>query len=132
MRFPLLAKTIKWGSVAGLLLASMSWRSGTNYQLLLDLIVCMGAVVMVQQAVRSREYLWAAALTGTVLLLNPVVPLFTPAGNLIFFLFLLALSPFVIGFAALIDATITLYPNVITEPYFQDELRVPESEWAAL
>jgi hypothetical protein len=128
----LLAKTIKWGCIAGLLLASMSWRSGTNYQLLLDLIVCMAAVVMVQQAVRLQEYAWAAALTGTALLLNPVVPLFTPAGNLIFFLFLLALSPLVIGFAALIDATITLYPNVITEPYLQPKLVVPETEWAAL
>ena len=128
----MLANIMKWVSISALFLAAVFWRFAGNYQLLLDLIVCMAAVVMVQQAVRLQEYAWAAALTGTALLLNPVVPLFTPAGNLIFFLFLLALSPFVIGFAALIDATITLYPNVITEPYFQDELRVPETEWAAL
>ena len=128
----MLAKTIKWGSVAALLLASLSWRSGTNYQLLLDLIVYLSAIVMVQQAVRSQEYFWAAALAGMVLLLNPVIPAFTPAGDLIFFLFLLVLSPLVIGFAALIDANITLYPNLITEPYLHDELRLPESEWAPL
>jgi hypothetical protein len=115
----MLTKTLKYGFVAGSLLASMSWRSETNYQLLLDVVVYMSAIVMVQQAVRAQEYLWAAVLAGMVLLLNPVVPVFTPAGNLIIFLFLLALSPLVIGFGALIDATITLYPNVITEPYLQ-------------
>src|SRR5271154_2288796 len=104
----MLAKTLKWGSVAGLLLASTSWHSGTNYQFLLDLFVCMGAMIMVQQALRSREYFWATALAGTVLLLNPVLPVFTPAGDLIFFLFLLALSPLMLGFAALIDANVTL------------------------
>jgi hypothetical protein len=115
----MLTKTMKCGFVAGLLLASMSWHSETNYQLLLDVVVYMSAIVMVQQAVRAQEYLWAAILAGMVLLLNPVMPVFTPAGNLIVFFFLLALSPLVIGFAALIDATITLYPNVITEPYVQ-------------
>jgi hypothetical protein len=117
--FPMLMKTMKCGLIAGLLLASMSWHSETNYQLLLNAAVYMSAIVMVQQAVRGQEYLWAAVLAGIVLLLNPVVPVFTPAGNLIVFLVLLALSPFVLGFAALIDATITLYPNVITEPYPQ-------------
>ncbi len=115
----MLTKTMKCSFVAGLLLASMSWHSETNYQLLLNVVVYMSAIVMVQQAVRAQEYLWAAVLAGIVLLLNPVVPVFTPAGNLIVFLVLLALSPLVIGFAALIDATTTLYPNVITEPYLQ-------------
>jgi hypothetical protein len=115
----MLTKTIKCGFVAGLLLASMSWQSGTNYQFLLDLVVCMSAIVMVQQAVRAREYFWATALAGMVLFLNPVLPAFTPAGNLIMFLFFLALMPLVIGFAALVDATVTLYPNLITEAYFK-------------
>ncbi len=116
----MLTNTMKCGSVAGLLLASMSWNSGTNYQLVLDVAVCMAAIVMIQQAVRAHEYLWATALAGTVLVLNPVVPAFTPAGNLMLFLFFLALSPLMIGLAALVDATATLYPNLITEPYWQD------------
>ncbi len=110
-------KTVKCGLIVGLLLASMSWHSGTSYQLLLDLVVCLSALVMVQQAVRAHEYFWGSALAGIVLFLNPVIPVFTPAGNLIMFLFLVALLPLAMGFAALIDATITLYPNLITEPY---------------
>jgi hypothetical protein len=115
----MLKKTMKCVSVAGLLLASLSWNSKTSYQLLLEVSVYLSAVVMLQQAVRAQEYIWAAVLAGMVLLLNPVVPVFTPASNLAFFLFLLALSPLVISFAALIDAKITLYPNVITEPCLQ-------------
>lgn len=115
----MLMRTMQCGAVAGLLLASMSWHSGTNYQRLLDFAVCTGAIVMVRKAVQAREYSWAAALAGIVLFLNPIVPAFTPAGNLIMFLFLLALLPFVIGFAALIDATVTLYPNRVTEPYLK-------------
>lgn len=128
----MLTKIVKCGSVAGLLLASMSWHSGTNYQLLLDLAVYMIAIIMVQQAVRAREYIWAAGLAGLMLLLNPAVPIFTPAGNLIFFLFLLALAPFVISFAALKDATITLYPNLVTDLNPRGESIRPTSEWAGL
>jgi len=110
-------KTVKCGLIVGLLLASMCWHSGTSYQLLLDLVVCLSALVMVQQAVRAHEYFWGSTVAGIVLFLNPVIPVFTPAGNLIMFLFLVALLPLAMGFAALIDATITFYPNLITEPY---------------
>jgi hypothetical protein len=132
MRFQLLVKTMKWGAIVGLLLAAISWNAGPNYRLLLDLAVSVGAIVVVRQAVRARQYIWASGFVGMALLLNPVVPVFTPAGNLMLLLFLAALSPIVMTFAALVDATITLYPNVVTEPYAQDELRVPTSEWAVI
>jgi hypothetical protein len=132
MRFQLLVKTMKWGAIVGLLLAAISWNAGPNYRLLLDLVVSVGAIVVVRQAVRAKQYLWACGFVGMALLLNPIVPVFTPAGNLMLLLFLVGLSPIVMTFAALMDATITLYPNVITEAYAQDELRVPASEWAVI
>ena len=118
MRFQLLAQTLKWGSVVGLLVAAMSWHAGPNYQLLLDLVVCVGAIVVVKQAVRSKQYLWASGFVGMALLLNPIVPVFTPAGNLMLLLFLAGLTPFVIIFAAWIDATITSLsqPNYRSAP----------------
>ena len=125
-------KIIKCGSVAGLLLASMSWHSGTNYQLLLDLVVYMSAIVMVQQAMRAQEYFWAAGLSGIVLLLNPVVLAFTPAGNLMLLFFLLGLFPLVIAFAAMRDAAITLYPNLITDLNPRGESIRPVSKWTGM
>ena len=128
----MLTKIVKYGSVAGLLLASMSWHSGTNYQIALDVAVYMGAIVMVQQAVRGQEYAWAAALTGIMLLLNPIVPAFTPAGNLMLLLFVVGLSPFLITFAALMDATATLRPIVSIEPPSQRTSPIPASAWAVV
>ena len=111
MRFQLLAKTMKWGSVVGLLLAAMSWHAGPNYRLLLDLVVSVGAIVVVKQAVRAKQYLWACGFVGMALLLNPIVPVFTPAGNLMLLLFLVGLSPIVITFAALVDARLRSIPT---------------------
>jgi len=132
MRFQLLVQTMKWGSILGLLLAAISWNAGPNYRLLLDLVVLIGANVVVRQAVRAKQYLWASGFVGMALLLNPMVPVFTPAGNLMLLLFLVGLSPIVMTFAALIDATITLYPNVITDSYSQGEVPIPTSEWAVV
>jgi hypothetical protein len=132
MRFQLLAKTMKWGSVVGLLLAALSWHAGATYRLLLALALSAGAIVVVRQAAQVKQYLWASGFVGMALLLNPIVPVFTPAGNLMLLLFLVALSPIVIICAAWIDATVTLYPNVITGPYAQDDLRIPTTEWAVV
>jgi len=128
----MLTKIMKYGFVAGLLLASMSWRSGTNYQLLLDLAVYMSAIVMVQQAVRAQEYFWAAGLAGMVLVLNPVLMAFTPAVNLMLLALLVGLSPIVIAFAAMRDAAITLYPNLITDLNPRGESIRPANQWTGL
>jgi hypothetical protein len=128
-----LAKTMmKWGSVVGLLLAAISWHYGANYRLLLDLVVSVGAIVVVQQAVRAKRYFSASGIVAIALLLNPIVPVFTPAGNLMLLLLLIGLSPIVIAFAALIDASVTLYPNVITEPYSRGKPLIPTSVWAVV
>ena len=128
----MLVKTMKWGAIVGLLLAAISWNAGANYRLLLDLVAAVGAIVVLRQAVRAKQYFWASGFVGMALLLNPVVPVFTPAGNLMLLLFLVGLSPVVMTFAALVDATITLYPNVITDAYSQDELLIPTREWAVV
>jgi len=132
MRFQLLAKTMKWGSVVALLVAAMSWHAGANYRLLLALVVSVVAIVVVKQAVRAKQYLWASGFVGMALLLNPIVPVFTPAGNLMLLLFLVGLSPTVITFAALIDATITLYPNLITDLHPRGEPLTPTYELAVV
>ena len=126
----MLAKTMRWGSIVGVLLAAISWNAGANYRLLLDLVVLVGAIIVVRQAIGARQYFWAAGFVGMALFLNPVVPVFTPAGNLILLLFLLALSPIVITFAVLVDATATLHRNAITNSSAQGESLMPAREWA--
>jgi hypothetical protein len=128
----MLMKLMKWGSVAGLLLAAMSWHAEGSYALGLDLVVCVGAIVVIKQAVRGQEYFWASGFVGLALLLNPIVPILSPAGNLMLLLLLVCMSPLVIAFGALMDATITLYPNLITDLHPRGESIRPASDqlWA--
>jgi hypothetical protein len=116
----------------GLLVAAMSWHAGPNYRLLLDLVVSVGAIVVVKQAVRAKQYVWASGFVGMALLLNPFVPVFTPAGNLMLLLFLVGLTPLVMIFAALMDATVTLYPNLITDLHPRGEPQIPTYELAGI
>src|SRR6266478_4730500 len=132
MRFQLLLKTMKWGSIVGLLLAAISWNAGANYRLVLDLVVLVGAIVVVRQAVRAKQYFWACGFVGTALLLNPIVPVFTPAGNLMLLLFLVPLSPVVVTFAVWIDATFILYPGGSTDLHPTTESPIPAGEWAVV
>jgi hypothetical protein len=148
----MLIKIMMWGPVLGLLLAAGSWQTGGSYALLLDLVVCAGAIVATKQAANAREYLWASGLFGMALLLNPIVPVFRPAGNLMLLLLLACLSPLGIALGAWMDArwmaamrlnatcmdqtwtdaTITLYPNLITDLHPRGEpiVLARELAWA--
>ena len=88
--------------------------------------------VVVKQVLRAKQCLWACGFAGMAVLLNPVAPIFTPAGNLMLLLFLVGIAPIVRTLAAMIDASFTLYPNVITEPYLQSELLIPTPEWTVV
>jgi len=92
----------------------------------------VGAIVVVKQAVRAKQYLWACGFVGMAVVLNPIVPVFTPAGNLMLLLFLVGVTPLVMIFAALIDATVTLYPNLITDLHPRGEPLIPTYELAVV
>jgi hypothetical protein len=124
----MLIKILAWGSVMGLLLAALSWHAEGSYALLLDLMVCVGAIVVLKQAVRAHEYLWASVFVGMALLLNPVVPVFAPAVNLMLLLLLVGFSPLVIAFGVMMDASVTLYPNLITDLHPRGESVRPPNE----
>lgn len=63
----------------------------------------------------ARQYLLACGIAGIAVLLDPIAPVFTPAGDLMLLLFLVGVAPIAITFTALVDVSITLYPNMITE-----------------
>ena len=70
----MLTKIMKWASIA-LLLPALFWRSSASYHLVLELVVCMGALLVVVQAVRAHKYFWATGFLAIALLFNPVVPI---------------------------------------------------------
>lgn len=69
----MLAKTIKWASLPVLLAAAPFSGYAPRYELLLNLAICMGAAILTQLAVRSRDYFWAAGLVAIAVLFSPLI-----------------------------------------------------------
>ena len=65
-------KILKVITVAGLLIA-LFWRS-PNYEVLLSFLVCVAALVVVSQAIQSRNFIWIAVFLAVCALFNPVLP----------------------------------------------------------
>jgi hypothetical protein len=108
----MLAKIMKWVSIAALLLAAMFWRSAANYQLLLAFVVCVGAIVVVQQAVRAKKYFWAAGFVAIALLFNPIVLVFRTSGNLFLLMALVCIVTFAISLTALKTQPLLSVPSI--------------------
>jgi hypothetical protein len=72
---------MKWISSAALLIATVFWGVALDYELLLTVVVFMGAIVVLQQAVSEREYFWAAGFAAIALIFNPAAPLFQASGD---------------------------------------------------
>ncbi len=88
----MLTKIMKWISIAGLLLAVL-WRPSENYQLLLQFVVCTGAILVAWEGYRSANHLWAIGFFSIALLFNPIQPL-TPSREMFLWLDLLSLATF--------------------------------------
>jgi hypothetical protein len=88
------------------------WRSAANYQLLLNVVVCAGALVVAMQAVRSKEYLWAVCFIALALLFNPAVPVFRLSGELQLLLVTVCIAPFAFSLAALKTQPLLTMPSI--------------------
>jgi Family of unknown function (DUF6804) len=103
---------MKLVSVTTLLLTAMFWRSAANYQLLLELTIFMGALVVAQQAVRAKHYLWTAVFAAIALLFNPVVAVPRPTGDLFLLMIFVCLAPFAFSLVAWKPQPILSIPSI--------------------
>lgn len=69
----MVTQIIKWVSLPVLLTGSMFSRFAASYELLLDVVICLGALFVVQRAVWVKEYLWAAAFVLIAVVFSPVM-----------------------------------------------------------
>jgi hypothetical protein len=70
---PMLLKLAKWSSIPILLMGAMFSGYAASYQLAADLAICLGAVILVQYAVRSKEYFWATGFVVIVVVFSPLL-----------------------------------------------------------
>ena len=62
---------VKWMSLPVLLIGSLFARFAGNYEIVVNLLVCAGALVIFQRAVAIREYLWAAGFVCVAIVFSP-------------------------------------------------------------
>jgi hypothetical protein len=64
---------IKWASIPVLLVASILLSGlAARYGLLLDLLVCMGGIILVRRAVGRHRYVSGAGLAAVVVVFSPI------------------------------------------------------------
>jgi len=71
--FQVATRIIKWVSLPALLVASMFSRYAASYELHVDLLICMGAVIVAQRAVRLEDYFWAAGFVAIAVIFSPLL-----------------------------------------------------------
>jgi hypothetical protein len=109
----MLTKIMKWVSIAALLLAAL-WRSSASYQVLLQVVVCVTALLVVTQAIRTRKYLWVPGFVAIAVLFNPVVPVSLSRKTLLW-LDWVCLMTFLISLAALRWQPRLTIPSITSE-----------------
>ncbi|MGC9950274.1 MAG: hypothetical protein ABSF64_28240 [Bryobacteraceae bacterium] len=65
-------KIVKWASIPVLLIASLFACCAASYEPLVDIAICLGAIVFIQRAIRLREYFWAAAFVAIGIAFTPL------------------------------------------------------------
>jgi hypothetical protein len=68
------SRTVKVISLAALVLAAALTLRGAP-QILMQLLVCGGAMFVMMEAFRNHKYIWVAAFAVPVICFNPVFPL---------------------------------------------------------
>jgi hypothetical protein len=79
-------KAVKWACIGVLLVAvvvsSSVWtRSVSTYEAVVRFALALGAIVLLFESLRARQYALAILFAAIVLLFNPFLPTFALAGN---------------------------------------------------
>jgi len=103
-------KIMKWVSIMALLLAFV-WRPSTAFQVMLEILICVSALMVVAQAWRAGKYLWAAGFVAIAVLFNPAVPV-AISRNAFLWLDALCMVTFLVSLAVLKRRPILSIPSI--------------------
>ena len=95
----MITKVMKWVSLA-ILLPAVFWPSSADYQLVLQFVVCGGALIVGWEAYRIEKHLWAVGFVAMAALFNPF-QLWTLSPGMSFWLELLSIAMFLASLAVL-------------------------------
>jgi hypothetical protein len=94
----MMTKMMKWVSIAALITA-LIWRPSAGFEILLQFVVCISALLVFAQAWRARKYIWGVGFVSIAVLFNPVAPVGLSRGRFLW-LDVACLVTFLISLAA--------------------------------
>ena len=68
----MITRNIKWASIPVLLIASLFACCTSSYEPFIDLVICLGAVIVVLRAAWLKEYFWAGGFLSIVVAFGPL------------------------------------------------------------
>ena len=108
----MLTKIVKYISIAGLLVALFG-RSSEGYQIVLQLVVCAGAILVAWEAYRSEKQLWAVGFVAIAVLFNPFQP-WTFSRDMFLWLDLISIATFLASLVVLKAKPESSMPSIAT------------------
>lgn len=106
----MLTNIMKWVSLAALFLALL-WRSSAGLLIAVELVVSVGALLVIGQAMRARKYVWGAGFMAIAVLFNPVAP-FALSRGMFFGLVLISMAAFLTSMAAVKRQPVISMPSI--------------------
>ena len=100
----MVTKIVKRVSIPVLLIASIFSRYAASYEFLVDSVICLGALILIQQAVRLKDYFLAAGFVTVAVVFSP---------------FLLVVKVFLLMGLTCIASVVTLVTVLRTLPAFR-------------
>jgi Family of unknown function (DUF6804) len=76
------------------------WQASAGAEILLDILICVGAMAVATQAIARPKYVWTTGFVLIAVLFNPIVPVGLPR-NIFLVLDLSCLIAFLISLEAL-------------------------------
>ena len=70
--FGIVMKIVKWVTIPGLLIASLFGCCTARYEPLVDIAICLGAILFLQRAIRLKQYFWSAGFIAIVVVFMPL------------------------------------------------------------
>lgn len=103
-------KVMKIACVAALMLMAF-WQASASAEVVLDVLICVGAMTVATQAVVRPKYIWTIGFVLIAVLFNPIVPVGL-SRNIFFVLDLACLGAFLISLEALKTQRILSIPSI--------------------
>ena len=92
-------KVMKVVCVAALMLMAF-WQAPASAEVVLDILICVGAVTVATQAIAQPKYIWTTGFVLIAVLFNPIMPVGL-SRDIFFVLDLACLGAFLISLEAL-------------------------------